>query len=169
MTKLPRLQPAGTHASSDKEKFLNVDFHIGGPAGKQRQYLEDPKQVTKGEQPMFYKGKVYKSIAANDFELRNDVFDAVKARMVDVIEKRFDLASDKILPKIIKNYKAIKSQAPDTKAQVAQADISQLAMASGGDQQAAPGSLGPNESLKLTKSELQRIIQEELENIIKGN
>jgi len=32
-----------------------------------------------------------------------------------------------------------------------------------------PGAQGPRENLKLTKSELQRIIQEELENVTKGN
>ena len=101
--------------------------------------------------------------------LDDDVYGAVEARMVDVIEKEINSQSDKILPKIIKNYKAIKSQAPDTKAQVAQADVSQLAMASDEIAGQEPGALGPNESLKLTKSELQRIIQEELENVTKGN
>ena len=64
----------------------------------------------------------------------------------------------------------IKSAAPDERAQTTQAMLSKQVMDAGGDQTMPKGYHGPfEENLKLTKSELQRIIQEELENVTKGN
>ena len=104
------------------------------------------------------------TIKASHLDLQPEVLKAIiaaiPARMrARVANNKAEIEAD--IKKLMEPVEA--GKAP----QGAQAAISKLA--SQGDNTMGPGVQGPRENLKLTKSELQRIINEELENIIKGN
>ena len=104
------------------------------------------------------------TIKASHLDLQPEVLKAIIAAIPARMRTRIGNNKAEIEADIKKLMEPVEAgKAP----QGAQAAISKLA--SQGDNTMGPGAQGPRENLKLTKSELQRIIQEELENVTKGN
>jgi len=118
----------------------------------------------KEEQKVLKKAKMRDQLKASSLALKDEVLEAIKAAIPARMKQRINNNKAEIQAEIKKLMEPAEAgKAP----QGAQAAISQLA--SQGDNTMGPGAQGPRENLKLTKSELQRIIQEELENVTKGN